>query len=156
MLASITERISPRWGEGELDNSRALASLPVLLDINRSPYLVGSSPMPPAQHSYARITRRAVAKGLVAALALINTKIQRTSAQEHRRPYFMPPEERRRLLDLILRQPWAKADYARLKKVASTGDGFAGAFLYVLDGDPGDAAIAQQWLLGKYGKKAYW
>src|SRR5690349_21376139 len=128
-MAWITERISPRWGEGELDNSRALASLPVLLEINRSLY-VGSSPMSPAQHSYARITRRAAAKGLVAALALINTKIQRTSAQEHRRPYFMPPEERRRLLDLILRQPWAKVDYARLKKVASTGDGFAGAFLY--------------------------
>jgi Terminase RNaseH-like domain len=46
-----------------------------------------------------------------------------------------------------LKEAWAKADYARLKKSASTGDGFAASFLYALDGDPRDAAIAQQWLL---------
>jgi hypothetical protein len=68
----------------------------------------------------------------------------------------MPPVERDRLHDLILHQSWAKTDYARLKTAASTGDGFAGAFLYALDGDPRDAAIARQWLLGKYGRKAYW
>jgi hypothetical protein len=64
--------------------------------------------------------------------------------------------ERHRLHDLILRQSWANTDYARLKKAASTGDGFAGSLLYALDGDPRDAATAQQWLLGKYGRNAYW
>jgi hypothetical protein len=68
----------------------------------------------------------------------------------------MPPEERDRLRDLILRQSWAKTDYERIKKSASTGDGFAGAFLYALDGGSRDAAIAQEWLLGKYGRNAYW
>jgi hypothetical protein len=29
-------------------------------------------------------------------------------------------------------------------------------FLNALESDPRDAVIAQQWLLGKYGKKAYW
>ena len=110
---------------------------------------MGSSPIPPAQHSYARITRRAAAKGLVAALAFINTKNQRTDAQERRRPYFMPLEERRRLLDLILRQPWAEADYARLKRsppraMASPVRSFMSSM------------ATQQWLLGKSGKKAYW
>ena len=81
---------------------------------------------------------------------------QRVGAQAHERPYFMPPAERDRLHGLILKEAWAKADLARLKRAASTGDGFAAAFLYALDGDPRDAAIAQQWLLGKYGKKAYW
>jgi len=56
---------------------------------------------------------------------------------------------------LISKQSWAKADYARLKNSASTGDGFSGAFLYALDGDPRFAALAQQWLLGKYGKNAW-
>ena len=102
------------------------------------------------------MTRRDLARRLLAALVIITTKSQRSSAQQHRRPYFMPPEEHRRLLDLIWRQSWAKSDYARLKTAASTGDGFAGAFLYALDGDPRDAAVAQQWLLGKYGKAAYW
>ena len=68
----------------------------------------------------------------------------------------MPPAERDRLHDLILKQSWANTDYARLKKTASTGDGFTAAFLCALDGDHRDAAIAQQWLLGKYGKKAFW
>jgi hypothetical protein len=83
-------------------------------------------------------------------------QVQWGSAQEHERPYFMPPVERDRLHDLILRQAWGKTDYARLKKAASIGDGFAAAFLYALDADTRDAVIAQQWLLGKYGKKAYW
>src|SRR5215471_8842492 len=113
-------------------------------------------PMPGAQHCYTRITRRAVGRGLLAALTLINTGNRRSSAEEGKWPYFMPPGECDRLRGLILRQSWAKTDYERLKKAASTGDGFAGAFLYALDGDPRDAAIAQQWLLGKYGKNAYW
>jgi hypothetical protein len=100
------------------------------------------------------MTRRAVGKGLIGALAL--TQVQRAGAQSRERPYFMPPVERHRLHDLILRQSWANTDYARLKKAASTGDGFAGSLLYALDGDPRDAATAQQWLLGKYGRNAYW
>jgi hypothetical protein len=105
-------------------------------------------------NSYGCMTRRALGKGLLGALAL--THVQRGGAQGHERPYFMPPVERDRLHDLILKQSWAKTDYAQLKKTASTGDGFAGAFLYALDGDPRHAAIAQQWLLGKYGSKTYW
>ena len=112
--------------------------------------------MPAAQYSYGHIIRRVVGAGLLALLALISTQHQQVGAQGHERPYFMPPVERDRLHDLILKEAWAKADLARLKKAASTGDGFAAAFLYALDGDPKDAAIAQQWLLGKYGKKAYW
>ncbi len=68
----------------------------------------------------------------------------------------MPRSERDRLHDLILKQIWANAEHARLKRAASAGDGFAGAFLYALDGNRTGAAIAQQWLLGKYGQKAYW
>ena len=93
---------------------------------------------------------------LLVLLALITMQDQRSGAQAHERPYFMPPVERDRLHGLIFKEAWAKADLARLKREASTGDGFAAAFLYALDGDPRDAAIAQQWLLGKYGKKAYW
>ena len=91
------------------------------------------------QHSCACITRRAVGKGLLSVLALMNTKDRRGNAQGNRRPYFMPPEERGRLHDLIQRQSWAKAEYARLREAASTSDGFAGAFLYALEGDPKDA-----------------
>jgi Heparinase II/III-like protein len=80
----------------------------------------------------------------------------RVSAQGRERPYFMPPTDRNRLQNSILDETWAKADYARLKKSSSTGGGFASAFLYALEGDLRHAAIAQQWLLGKYGKKAYW
>jgi hypothetical protein len=109
-----------------------------------------------AQYSYEHMIRRVLGAGLLALLALISTQHQRVGAQEHERPYFMPPMERDRLHDLILKEAWAKADHARLKKAASTGDGFAAAFLYALDGDPRDAAIARQCLLGKYGKKAYW
>jgi hypothetical protein len=112
--------------------------------------------MPAEQHSYRGITRRAAGTGLIAALSIVTAKIRQSGAQGHKRPYFMTPEERERLHDLILRQSWAKTDYARLKTAASTGDGFAGSFLYALDGDPRDAATAQHWLLGRYGKSAYW
>jgi len=109
--------------------------------------------MSAARHS---ITRRAIAKGLLAALAVLNSKNTLRSAQERKRPYFMPPSEREFLRELILKQPWAKTDYEQMRTAASKGDGFAGAFLYALDGDLRGAAIAQQWLLGKYGKGAYW
>jgi hypothetical protein len=68
----------------------------------------------------------------------------------------MPSVERSRLHELILKETWAQTDYAQIKRKASTGDGFAAAFLYALDGDPRYAAVAQQWLLGRYGNKAYW
>jgi hypothetical protein len=112
--------------------------------------------MPDKQHFYPGITRRAAGTALVAALSLVSAKIRQSGAQGHKRPYFMTPEEREQLHDLIFRQSWAKTDYARLKTAASTGDGFAGSFLYALDGDSRDAATAQHWLLGKYGKSAYW
>jgi hypothetical protein len=112
--------------------------------------------MPAEQHSYRGITRRAAGTGLVAALSLVSAKIRQSGAQAHKRPYFMTPEERERLHDLISRQSWAKTDYTRLKTAASTGDGFAGSFPFALDGDSRDAATAQHWLLGKYGKSAYW
>src|SRR5262245_65811592 len=93
---------------------------------------------------------------LLALLLSVSIQTQWVDAREHERPYFMPPAERERLHGLILNETWAKADLARLRKAASTGDGFAAAFIYALDGDPSDAVIAQNWLLGKYGKKAYW
>jgi hypothetical protein len=110
--------------------------------------------MPCAQRFYTSLTRRALGKRLLGALTF--TQIQRASAQGHKRPYFMPPSEREFLHDLILKQSWARTDYERLREVASKGDGLAGAFLYALDGDVQGATIAQQWLLGKYGKGAYW
>ena len=106
-------------------------------------------------HLSGRIVCRTFRAGLLA-LLVVFTQNQPAGAQARERPYFMPSVERERLHELILKEAWAKADHARLQKAASTGDGFAAAFLYALDGDPKDAAIAQQWLLGKYGKKAYW
>src|SRR5262249_44900098 len=113
-------------------------------------------PMPAAQHARRCIIPRVVRALLFALLALIAMQDQRSGARAHERPYFMPSVERDRLHGLILKEAWAKADYARLKRAASTADGFAAAFLYALDGDPRAAAIAQQWLLGKYGKNAHW
>jgi Heparinase II/III-like protein len=112
--------------------------------------------MPAAQHSRGCITCRVIRAVLLALLTLIIMQDQRSGARAHERPYFMPPVERDRLHGLILKEGWAKEDYARLKSAASTGDGFAAAFLYALDGDPRNASIAQQWLLGKYGKNAHW
>jgi hypothetical protein len=112
--------------------------------------------MPAAQHSRGCMIRRLVGAVVLALLALITMQDRRSGAQAHERPYFMPSVERDRLHGLILKEAWAKADHARLKTAASTGDGFAAAFLYALDGDPRQATTAQQWLLGKYGKNAYW
>src|SRR5262245_8420640 len=99
--------------------------------------------------------RHVLRAGLLALVALISVDHQQVYAQAHGRPYFMPAAERDRLHDLILKQTWAQADLARLRKSAASGDGFAAAFLYALNDDPKDAAITQQWLLGKYGKKAW-
>ena len=103
-----------------------------------------------------RMISHVLSAGLLGVLALVSTQDEWGRAQAHERPYFMPSVEHDRLHELILKETWAKADQARLQKAASTGDGFAAAFLYALDGDPKDAATAQQWLIGKYGKKAYW
>src|SRR5262249_846592 len=100
-----------------------------------------------------RLVVRAI---LLVLLALASTQDQWVDARERERPFFMPPAERERLHALISNEAWAKADLARLRQAASTGDGFAAAFLYALDGDPRDVAIAQSWLLGKYGKKTFW
>ena len=78
------------------------------------------------------------------------------AAQHREHPYFMPPSERERLYGLISNQSWAKSDYLRLTDLASKGDGVSAAFMYALDGEPKNGAIAQRWLLGKYGKNAYW
>src|SRR5262245_33012056 len=112
--------------------------------------------MPAAQPASRCIIPRVVRALLLALLALITMQDHRAGAQAHERPYFMPPVERDRLHGLILKEGWAKEGYARLTSAASTGDGFAAAFLYALDGDPRSASIAQQWPVGKFCKKAYW
>ena len=52
---------------------------------------------------------------LLALLSVINMEDHRSVAQARERPYFMPPAERDRLHDQILKQAWAKADLARLE-----------------------------------------
>jgi hypothetical protein len=91
--------------------------------------------MPAAQHSRRCLIPRVV---LLALLALLATQDQLSGDRAHERPYFMPPVERDRLHGLILKEAWAKADHTRLKRAASTGDGFAAAFLYALDRDSRD------------------
>ena len=73
-------------------------------------------PMSAAQHSRGCMISRVVRAVLLALLALISTQDQRGGAQEHERPYFMPPVERDRLHDLILKEAWAKADLRTTKK----------------------------------------
>jgi hypothetical protein len=72
------------------------------------------------------MTRRLARAVLLALLVLITVQDQRSGARAHERPYFMPPVERDRLHGLVLKEDWAKADYARLKRAASTGDGRTG------------------------------
>ena len=91
----------------------------------------------------ANMIRLVVGAVLLALLSVISIQDHRSVAQARERPYFMPPAERDRLHDQILKEAWAKADLARLKTAASTGDGFAAAFLYALDRDPRDVAIVQ-------------
>src|SRR5262249_54379315 len=93
--------------------------------------------MPAAQHSRGCITCRVIRAVLLALLTLIIMQDQRSGARAHERPYFMPPVERDRLHGLILKEGWAKEDYARLKSAASTGDGFAAAFLTPSMATPG-------------------
>jgi len=93
---------------------------------------------------------------LLALMVSVSLLDHRAAAREHERPYFMPPAERDRVHAAIATEVWAKTEFAKLRKAASDGDGFAAAFIYALEGDPKDAAVAQKWLLGKYGKNAYW
>jgi hypothetical protein len=78
----------------------------------------------------------------------------------HGRPYFMPPSERARILDLIQREPWAKVDLARIEAAARKGDGYWSAFLFALTSDPAHLGVAKTWLLeqgrrgGDLGKRA--
>ena len=78
----------------------------------------------------------------------------------HGRPYFMPENKRKEILELVRAQPWARESYEALKAAArgkkpGTGDGFAAAFLYALEGDPADAATAEKWLLSIRGKPSH-
>ena len=102
------------------------------------------------------MVRHVLVAGLLVLMTVVSTQSELGDGQARERPYFMPSIERERLHELILKEAWAEADHEQLEKAASSGDGFAAAFLYGLDGDPKDAATAQQWLLGRYGRKAYW
>jgi hypothetical protein len=76
------------------------------------------------------------------------------------RPYFMPPAERARILDLVQDEPWARAELTRVEAAARKGDGYWAAFLYALRGEPADLGVARRWLLdhgrggGDLGKRA--
>ena len=74
-----------------------------------------------------------------------------------RRPLFMTDEKRSEIRELVRTQDWARESYEALKKAArgkkpGSGDGFAAAFLYALEGDPVDALTAQNWLMSVRGK----
>jgi hypothetical protein len=109
-----------------------------------------------AQCLSARMVPYMLQAGLLALLVMVSMHDQSARAQARERPYFMPSVERGRLHQLISKEGWAKANHERLTEAAFKGDGFAAAFMYALDGDPKNAVIAQRWLLGKYGKKAFW
>ena len=80
-----------------------------------APYSSGR-PMSAAQHSRGCMISRVFRAVLLVLLALITMQDQRSGAQAHERPYFMPPVERDRLHGLILKEAWAKADLARSQK----------------------------------------
>ena len=98
--------------------------------------------------------------GMVLALSLAASGLVLAGETEgrdipsHGRPFFMPPEERTRIRQLIATQEWAKADCARIQEAARKGDGFLAAFLYALDGEPVYVPVAQRWLLEKFGANA--
>ena len=91
---------------------------------------------------------------ILTVLCGVTVPAQAGDAPAHGRPFFMPPQERARIRQLIATQEWAKADYARLRQAARKGDGFLSAFLYALDSDPAYVPIARKWLLGKFGADA--
>ena len=68
------------------------------------------------------------------------------------RPYFMPRNERERILHLIKKENWVKEDYIRVKHLADNGDGYWSAFLHALEEDERYLPVAKKWLL-KYGVK---
>jgi len=69
----------------------------------------------------------------------------------HGRPFFMPEEKRREVLDLVATQPWANERKQEMEAAAVNRDGRAAAFLFALEGNPVHAAIAEQWLMGLRG-----
>ena len=58
----------------------------------------------------------------------------------------MPPNERARLLALVEREPWAKAEIDRLAAAAAT-DGYSAALLFALRGGDQHLEVARRWLL---------
>jgi hypothetical protein len=70
----------------------------------------------------------------------------------HERPFFMPQNKQDRVLQLIQKEEWAKADFARIKLAAGKGKGYEAAFLFALEGDTSYLPAAKKWLL-EYGEK---
>ena len=68
----------------------------------------------------------------------------------------MPAHERARLEHMIRNETWASANLAELDRGAAQGNGYFAAFLYALRGQPNHAIQAERWLLGKFGRNAYW
>lgn len=79
--------------------------------------------------------------------------VPQMDAPAHERPYFMPVSERQRLLNLVRTQEWAAVDYARVKALATKGDGYWAAFLYALEGDAAYLPAARRKLQSQYGEK---
>jgi len=73
----------------------------------------------------------------------------------HERPYFMPPAERQRILDLVRTQTWAKAEHERLRAAADKGQGFPAGLLYALEGDARHLEAARKYLFGALGPNAW-
>jgi len=76
------------------------------------------------------------------------------------RPFFMTDEKRSEIRELVRTRDWARESYEALKNAArgkkpGSGDGFAAAFLYALEGDPADALTAQNWLMSERGKPGH-
>ena len=73
----------------------------------------------------------------------------------HGRPFFMPPAERDRIRGLIRGQPWAAAEYERIRGEAAGGDGYWAAFLCAFEGDQKHLAAARNYLMQTVGPETY-
>ena len=89
---------------------------------------------------------------LLSLIILSSLSAGATSTLTKVRPYFMPKNERDRILHLIKKEEWAKADYIRVKHLADNGNGYWSAFLYALEEDERYLPAAKKWLL-KYGRQ---
>jgi len=67
----------------------------------------------------------------------------------------MPREERHRIQTLVRKEPWAKAEYERIRAEAEKGNGFWAGFLYALDGDAGQLDTARKYLMGAIGPESW-